>query len=158
MENQKRNIDYIILSIYIFFLAIAVFALYYANTFPDFTMANDIGAARFPIFFASALALLCVIGIGKTLFKSSTTEAISSLPLNVKRAIIAIIFNILTIYLIPIIGFYLSSFLFSCALMILLGIKSKINIVLTSLGITILIYVVFQLLLNVPLPLGIIFE
>ncbi|MBE2895919.1 tripartite tricarboxylate transporter TctB family protein [Pasteurellaceae bacterium HPA106] len=158
MENHKKIIDYIILSIYIFFLAVASFALYYANTFPDFTMANDIGAARFPLFYATALALLCLIGIGKTLFKPSLTEPISSLPLNIKRAIIAIIFNILTIYLIPIIGFYLASFLFSCVLMLLLGIKSKKNIILTALGITILIYIVFQLLLNVPLPLGIIFE
>ncbi|MBE2893502.1 tripartite tricarboxylate transporter TctB family protein [Spirabiliibacterium falconis] len=158
-ENHKAyKKDYILLSIYLFLLFVAIFAIYHANTFPDFTMANDIGAARFPIFFATALAILCLIGIFTSLFKKAESFAISSLPLNSRRTIIAILLNIITIYLISIVGFYISAFLFSCSLMILLGVRSKTKIILSSTGLILLIYIVFQLLLNVPLPIGILFE
>lgn len=157
-SSKQRQIDYFLLCIYLFFSIVAIFAIYYARTFPIFTMSNDIGAAKFPLFFSYALLGLCSIGIIRTLVNKKIPSAVATAPLSIKKSIIAILLNVLVIYLISLIGFHLATFLFSSALMWLLGVRNKVRIMLYSTGLVMMIYLIFQVLLNVPLPMGMWFE
>lgn len=152
--NQKK-IDYFLLAIYLFFMFLGIGSAYYAKTFPQFTMSNDVGAAHFPRIFSGALSILCLFGIIKTLFMSDGSLGI---PQGINKAIITMILNTIVVFCIPIIGFYLATLIFSILLMILLGITSKTKIIIVSSSLILGIYFIFQMLLKVPLPFGIFFE
>lgn len=154
-STNKAKIDYFLLSIYLFFMCLGIMAAYYTKTFPQFTMSNDVGAARFPLIFSGSLSVLCLLRVLKTLFMSNGSLGI---PQGINKAIVAMALNAMVVFFIPIIGFYLATFIFSILLMVLLGVTSKTKIMMVSFGVIVGIYVVFQVLLKVPLPLGIFFE
>ncbi len=154
-QVNSNKIDYFTVGIYVFFLLVSVFAIVNALSFPSFTMSNDVGTSRFPIIFSSALGLLCIIGIVQNLINKVSYEVV---PNGIGKASIGIGLNILAFVIIPYVGFYISCFLFSIVLMKFLGINEKLKIIIMSTSLVIVIYFVFHVFLNVPLPVGIIFE
>ncbi|MCQ1060199.1 tripartite tricarboxylate transporter TctB family protein [Photobacterium sp. ZSDE20] len=146
--------DWYLVGIYLFFFILGLFFVYQTVDFPSFRAPDDVGAARFPLIFASILSLLSLIGIVYTIVKKSS----ATIPKGMRKAAIGINLNVATLILIPYIGFYLACLLFSCLLMHYLGITNKFRIIMVATGQTIAIYFVFQLFLKVPLPVGILIE
>ncbi len=132
MNVNYKKVDRLSLFIYIFLLMIGLFSIYYAYSFPKVSISYDIGADVFPIIFSSALSLLCICGIFKTIFVGVKYDVSNH---NIKKSILVMFLNALSIAFMNFLGFYLSCFIFLCFLMFLLGIKIK------------LIYLFFQLLL-----------
>lgn len=152
-ENQKSTEirkDWFLLSVYVFFLFVGLFFAYQSISFPSFNLSNDVGAARFPLVFSLSLSALSLLGAIYTF----TKPVKSSMPKGIGKASVGIGLNILTLAAIPWLGFYISCFIFSCTLMVYLGIKNKARILMVSIAQTIAIYLVFQLFLHVPLPVG----
>ncbi|MDG6896089.1 tripartite tricarboxylate transporter TctB family protein [Volucribacter amazonae] len=150
--SSAKQYDYLSIIIYLFLLIIGIGAALHSTTFPTFNLANDVGTARFPLIFSISLSVLCGIGLIRTIFikNQSTHNYLTGL----KKAFIAIGLNTITILLIDLIGFYLATFIFSVSIMILLGIKNKYHIILLNLLLILFVYLIFQQLLNVPLPMG----
>lgn len=142
--------DWFLLCVYVFFLFVGLFFAYQSLSFPTFNMSNDVGAARFPLVFALSLSVLSAFGALSTFINPVK----STMPKGIRKASVGIVLNILTLAAIPWLGFYLSCFIFSCSLMMYLGIKNKTRIVIVSIVQSIAIYFVFQLFLHVPLPVG----
>lgn len=68
-----------------------------------------------------------------------------------------IITIVLYLFLMPYLGFYLSSFFAFCAFSYILGTRSILKMVVPGLIVLIFIYVTFTMLLNIILPQGMIF-
>ncbi|MFV0447818.1 MAG: tripartite tricarboxylate transporter TctB family protein [Vibrio sp.] len=154
-QDDSNKIDYLTVGVYVFFLLVSVFAIVSALSFPSFTMSNDVGTSRFPIIFSSALGLLCIIGIVQNLLNKVSYDVV---PIGIGKASVGIVLNILAFVIIPYVGFYISCFLFSTVLMKFLGINEKLKIMIMPISLVIAIYFVFHIFLNVPLPIGILFE
>ncbi|MDA3979394.1 tripartite tricarboxylate transporter TctB family protein [Gallibacterium sp. AGMB14963] len=155
MNVNYKKVDRLSLFIYIFLLMIGLFSIYYAYSFPKVSISYDIGADVFPIIFSSALSLLCICGIFKTIFVGVKYDVSNH---NIKKSIFVMFLNALSIAFMNFLGFYLSCFIFLCFLMFLLGIKNKAYIFIFSTIIMVVIYIIFQILLSVPLPMGEIFS
>ncbi|KGQ63734.1 tripartite tricarboxylate transporter TctB family protein [Gallibacterium anatis] len=150
-----KNKDKLSLIIYGFLVSVSILSIHFCIEFPHPNIPNDIGSAAFPILYSVFLLLLSTTGLILSLLKQENNVREN---VNYFRTLIAIILNIITISLINIIGFYISIFLFSFSIMLLLGIRSKFKIILLPFIITIIIFIIFNIILNVPLPTGYIFD
>lgn len=155
---SSKKYDYLSLFIYIFFLLIGIGAAIYTKTFPQFNLSNDIGNESFPLIFSISLSILCLLGLLSEIFKKNQQNNITLSTKQLLKTFVAILLNVITVFLIDFIGFYLSSFIFSISIMLLLGIRNIYILVLFNIGLIGFIYFLFQELLNVPLPIGLIFE
>lgn len=73
------------------------------------------------------------------------------------KRIQALALMICYVILVPIIGFFISTFIFAVAFMYMFNNKSIIKYIITSLVFVLIIYGVFDLLLNIWFPKGLIF-
>lgn len=117
-------------------------------------------AARWPrtiILFTILFCLLLIIGEAIKFLKGIKAEegdSFSHLSWFVPSLIIT---TIGFIYIIPRLGFFISTFLFMVTGMYILGIRDSKKFILAPIIIVIFIYIVFKMILNLPLPQGIFF-
>jgi hypothetical protein len=115
-------------------------------------------AAMYPKFIAMVLFLLSFVFTIKTIFIDKNEEDSSAmfegfLP---KQFAFVLAMAFVYVFLIKILGYFFSTALF--LLVTLGGLRAKrVAIILTSIGVCAFIFVVFKVLLNVPLPKGFIF-
>lgn len=146
------------LSISILLIVIAVLTINAASSFPTM-VGTDVGAAYFP-----KMLSFIIIGLSILLFSQSLREPkdeqsnSQSESINWKKTTLGILGTIAYTCVFNYIGFYLSTILFLFAMMWVLGYKKIILATILSIGITLFIYVVFELLLQVPIPQGVLFE
>jgi hypothetical protein len=144
---------------------VAIASLFFSHKFPSTGLATDIGAARFPQIYAGALLVLCAMLISRNLLKGKQlpteapeeTAADSEVP-SYRKAFIGIASSVLALAAMPYLGYGVVTVCYLSFLMWLMGMKHKLwNTLLAGL-ITTTLYFTFSAGLNVPLPLGSLFE
>lgn len=112
-------------------------------------------ASLYPIFVTTLFLLLSIILLFKTYFKKEDEETTVFKSIELKQIVFVLIASGLYIALINIIGYVVSTALY--VLSILIGLKlDKKKSIFISFGFCIFVYVLFKVLLKVPLPRGII--
>ncbi|WP_408011143.1 tripartite tricarboxylate transporter TctB family protein [Pseudalkalibacillus sp. A8] len=142
-------------------IVLAISLLFYINT-KELTPPAD----TFPIVVISTFALLGGLLLLKALFYKkyeypSSKNDEEKDNINPKRRWISIICLIIYIFIMPILGFYITSILFLILLSVYLrnenkGWKGYLKPVCLSIMVVGILYVTFDLLLKVPIPSGII--
>lgn len=144
---------------------VAVAAIFFSRKFPSTGLETDIGSARFPQIYAGALLVLSAMLIGRHLIKGKkpsaevpdTAEA-SAEPRNYRSAFSGIVSSALALAAMPYLGYGLVTTCYLSFLMWLMGMKHKLWNPLLAVVITTTLYFTFSAGLNVPLPLGSLFE
>ncbi|MCG7331896.1 tripartite tricarboxylate transporter TctB family protein [Salinicoccus roseus] len=77
---------------------------------------------------------------------------------NYRGPVLAMITMIIYIFLIPVTGYYLATFLMILSFLLLVKFKHKILLIIVPIIGILLIYLIFDLLLNVPIPMGLLFQ
>lgn len=146
-------------------LLLAIAAIVFSRKFPSTGLATDIGSARFPLVYSCALIVLCAVLIARNLakLKQPKTEAVTEpdaeaeVP-NYRRTAIGIAVSALSLFAMQYLGYALVTAGYLSFLMWLLGMKHKAWNPLLAIVITALLYFTFSTGLNVPLPVGSLFE
>ena len=114
-------------------------------------------AALYPTFVVSILAVLSIMFIIKTLIsKEKNNEKKIFDGFQVKQFIFILLMSVAYVGLMSVVGYFTTTFLF--LIISLFGLKAnKMHSIYTSIGFSIFIFIIFKMLLNVPLPRGIIF-
>lgn len=110
-------------------------------------------ATLYPLFVTTILLLLTLIHIAITYFKKTDSEANVFKDLELKQLLFVLGASGLYVGLINIIGYVISTIIYIVAVLFGLNVK-KSNSVFISVGFSIIVYVVFKILLKVPLPRG----
>ena len=137
-------------------LIIIVAGFFYSQTF-DFPQLDNqlIGADFMPRVYCIFLIILgCILLIQTYRDKDDTDEQESTM----KYSIGAMLFVILYVIVIPYIGFYISTFLLVLGLLLFSKVKNKIYLIAIPVGTSLFIYVFFQILLKVSIPMGTLFS
>jgi putative tricarboxylic transport membrane protein len=144
----KRLMEFLILSA---FLIIAVLLYCSTASYPAMVQGST---ARYVRFLGVMLGLLCSLELFFLLKKKKQEGGTEKLVMGSKPLLFWGLFIILLVYavLLTPLGFYLSSALFLPASMLLLGARKPLTISLSTAGVLLFVYLVFALLLEVPLP------
>lgn len=146
-------------------LGLLVFCLffYFQSTFIDVKELTTISAAFFPRLLLGLIATFAVVMLIQS-FTKKGKKAKGPQEKNQKEGITWLIFALFAvyIYILPFVGFIIASFLFIAMVYLILlpkqgSVKSHVLSLLSLLGITIALSIVFEKLLNVFLPKGIFF-
>jgi hypothetical protein len=144
---------------------VAIASLFFSYKFPSTGLATDIGAARFPQIYALALLVLCAMLISRNLIKGhpspaeSTEAAAAKSEVRSYRSTFAgIVSSVIGLAAMPYLGYGVVTICYLSFLMWLMGMKHKLWNPLLAVLITATLYFTFSAGLNVPLPLGSLFE
>jgi len=148
---KKANIIFGCLFI-LFSVGIILFTL---NTFPD-GVSGVPGPALFPILISIVMVLLALLIIFHYLRIKEDT-VINWLADGTKRVYLAMVILAVYVILIPIIGFFVMSFILLMGLIKWFRKKGVMYTAVVSASILGFVYVVFNIFLRVPLNLGILF-
>ncbi len=154
------------------FLALIVLvasaAIITSFSFPETALKTNVGPARFPDLFASVLIALCVIqgfltfrtpvlskGEAKAALEAPVPEGPESFgnaKPNYLRVFLGVVLMVLCIYAMSYAGFEVTASVFLFLLMRLMGRKNLLWNAIFAVALTAIIYVVFSIGLDVPLP------
>lgn len=144
---------------------VAIAAIFFSRKFPTTGLATDIGSARFPQIYAGALLVLCAMLIGRHLIKNQSSvakeaeaPAVQDEVRSYRRAFVGIASSVLALAAMPYLGYGVVTICYLSFLMWLMGMKHKLWNPLLAVVITTTLYFTFSAGLNVPLPLGSLFE
>lgn len=110
-------------------------------------------ASLYPIFVTTILLVLSLILLIKTYYQKEDEETTTFKNIKVKQLLFILIINGIYIFLINVIGYVISTVLYVLAALIGLKVDRKKS-VLISCGVCLFVYVLFKVLLKVPLPEG----
>jgi len=145
-------------------IAVAIAAIVATSDFPSTSLATDVGPARFPIIYAVALIALCGALIVNTLRKGTTAAEPGSVGDRAgrmaSRVNVALGIGMTTACLIGMVyvGYAIATTLYLSSVMWLMGQRNRLLNPLIAVAVTALIYVTFSTGLQVPLPVGSLFE
>lgn len=144
---------------------VAIASLFFSHKFPSTGLATDIGAARFPQIYAVALLVLCALLISRHLVKGKHTPAqeaeapvVQKEVRSYRNAFLGIASSVLALAAMSYIGYGVVTTCYLIFLMWLMGMRHKLWNPLLAVAITATLYFTFSAGLNVPLPLGSLFE
>lgn len=141
---------------------VAIAAIVGSRGFPHTALSTDIGAARFPLIYSVALLFLSAILIIQNVLKkrhttAATADGESSRP-NYLKTFSGIVASVLCLASMSYVGYAPVTAIYLSFLMWLLGMKHKVLNPLLAIVITSVLYFTFSNALNVPLPVGSLFE
>lgn len=143
-------------------VAIAIGAIVVSQGFPSSGLATDVGPARFPVIYASILIVLCLILIIRNMAGLARHDYDPDAPPLSGRAFILVATGVVATFIqflaLPYIGYWLSMIIYLCFVMALMGMRHRLWNPVLSVVMTGALYVAFDYLLNVPLPVGELFE
>lgn len=122
--------------------------------FPE-TATQDVGPAFMPRVYCGLIVLLGGLLIIQGFRDQSKKEGTER---TIGYALATMGFVLLYLILIPYLGFYLSTALFVFALLVFSKVRNKMALISVSLGTPLFIFVVFEKLLKVAIPLGSLFS
>ncbi len=146
---------------------VAVAAIVVARGFPSTGLSTDIGSARFPTVYACLLIILCgmlIVGNAVRLHRAKILQNIRSSESEEASgqrhwaAVVAIFATLVSFIAMSYVGYLGSTIVYLCFLMWLMGFKHKLLNPVIAMTITGMLYFSFAYLLNVPLPIGSLFE
>jgi putative tricarboxylic transport membrane protein len=128
-------------------------ALLYRSTasFPEVTQGST---AMYIRFLAVSLGLLCLAELGQTMRKKTKAALAAGLKITEGPLRFWSMLILMVLYAIGLepLGFYLASALFLPLAMVALGGRRPWSILLATAGVLLFVYLVFALILGVPLP------
>lgn len=142
-------------------IVVAIIAIVTALGFPATNLATDVGPARFPLFYAISLIVLCLIMMATHLRKPAPPpQGYAAGPDSMGYLCVAIgmAATALCIFVMFWIGYAITTVLYLWGLMWMMGWRHRWLTPAVAVGVTALLYVLFSLSLNVPLPVGSLFE
>jgi len=138
----------------IFLIIISVIVFFETSKFPSFSNEMQVIDASFvPRLLASFLIIASLILLVKS-FKQVDNSKLDTCKLDKSssRVLVIVILMIAYRYILPIIGFEITTILFLTTTMYLFKYKKILKAFLISLLVTIVIYYIFIFILNVPFP------
>lgn len=138
------------------FILLGILVLLNVSTYPTISVGNEklLGPAFFPGLLAMILIVLSILLI-LTNYKSTEQRSTGLFDSYSIKAYITMLGLVVYILLLNVVGFLIMTPILLFALIRFYGVKEYPKLVITSLLITVFIYIVFKILLAVPLPLGI---
>jgi putative tricarboxylic transport membrane protein len=149
----KRLAKRIDISISLALIVIAGIMIHTSRSFPG-AQGADVGASFFPVILSSVLILLSVL-LMVTSMKKKTVESRSEEKSEWKKVLLGMTCTFFYFVLLIYLGYVIATPIFLAAMMWMFNYRRLIHVVFWSLLITGLIYVCFALLLQVPLPDGV---
>jgi cell division protein FtsW (lipid II flippase) len=147
------------------FIILAISAFYYLQSMNirRSTMADEVGAHGVPQAFAAVLGILSILLIARTLFTrfkmaerpAMTADEWAILKLSVLRMLGMLGIGIAYLVLVSTLGYALSIGLLLAAVMVYQGLALSWRVALVAAGGTAVLWIIFVLLLDIPLPAGI---
>ena len=140
--------------------AVAAAAIVAARDFPATMLETDVGPARFPVIYAATLIVLCAILAFNTLrAPSAAPEAAPAAgrPRN-GRVALGMAGTVACLVAMSFAGYAFATVLYLFGLMALMGRRNLLANAAIAVGLTALVYAIFQYGLHVPLPEGSLFE
>lgn len=131
-------------------ISFAGFFYYQANQLPS-TSINEFGPALMPKIYSVILLLLGIILLVQSLKIKGEMEKTG------KSVLITMVVLVLSVFLIPILGFYLVAWLFLLLFFWITKQRTRKILIAIPLSTIILIYLFFERLLSVPIPKGMFF-
>lgn len=110
-------------------------------------------AAKYPMFVCTLLIILTImLGIKSFTVKEKYEEKLFA-NLQLKQFLFIIVISGIYIFLIELLGFFVTTFVY--LIIVMIGLKANVKLsALTSIGFCILIYLIFVVFLKVPVPSG----
>ncbi|CAO3456045.1 tripartite tricarboxylate transporter TctB family protein [Azospirillum sp.] len=142
-------------------IAIAASAIAATGDFPKSMLAADVGAARFPIIHAGALIVLCLILIANTLRTPTAPAATGEAPVGIAGyagVALGMLATAGCIVAMEYVGYGVATAVYMAVIMALMGQRSPVWNPVLAVGVTAIVYGVFHYALQVPLPVGSLFE
>lgn len=142
-------------------IAIAASAIAATSDFPKSMLAADVGAARFPIIHSGALILLCLILIANTLRAPTAPAADGQARVGIAGyagVALGMLATAACIAAMEHVGYGPATAVYMAVIMALMGQRSPVWNPVLAVGVTALVYGVFHYMLQVPLPVGSLFE
>ena len=142
-------------------IAIAASAIAATGDFPKSMLAIDVGSARFPIIHAGALILLCLILIANTLRTPTAPAAAGAASVGIAGyagVALGMLATAGCIAVMGYVGYGIATAVYMAVILALMGQRSPVWNPVLAVGVTALVYGVFHYALQVPLPVGVLFE
>lgn len=150
------------LAIAVIVSAIAATAISVARHFPGTGQPTDPGASRFPIIYAAVLIVLCVVMAVDTLRRpvDRATPGLSrdAFLARAVSVVIGVLLVAVSIWAIGLIGYLPATFAYLLVAMWAMGFRHPLWLVVLAVVMTGALYAAFSIGLNVPLPVGSLFE
>lgn len=152
MKNEKviGSVVFLIISGLFFVLTL---------DFPTVAATADVGPSFMPRIYSFFLALLAIIlliqGIRENIKKEK--DSVTTYE-NIGLVLIIMLLTTVYVFLIPYLGFYLVSLVFIILFLLISRVKKISSIILVSIFTNVFIYVFFERLLHVPIPMGMLFS
>lgn len=137
----------------IFAISIGIGMIYFTRQF-EFKGLQDIGAGFWPRLVGGLLILLSSILLIQTILAIDDGTKFDFGSIGSKRVILIILTNVLFSFFLYFFGMMIGIIFLVPATITILGEKRKTRMILVTIGISIFVYVVFELMLNVGLPKG----
>lgn len=140
-------------------LSILVGSFFYYLTLDFPSIETDVlGAAFLPKLYSILLIIFGVILITKKLVKSNTNPEnqegeFKGFFYGLSSMVIVLIY----VLLLPYIGFYIATILVMLTLLYFLKVRKILVLLSVSVGVTLFVFILFEKLLKVPLPTGVLF-
>ncbi|RPH26489.1 tripartite tricarboxylate transporter TctB family protein [Buttiauxella warmboldiae] len=144
--------------------AVAVGVMINAASFPSTAIETDIGAGAFPIFYAGLLIVLALLLVvreytpGQQRNSSQEQESADNIHPGYGRTATGIILTAVYIVLMGYLGYLIATPLFLASIMVLMGYIHRLLTPLMAILLTIVLWLLFVQVLQVPLPVGSLFE
>ncbi|MEL7568696.1 MAG: tripartite tricarboxylate transporter TctB family protein [Dehalobacterium sp.] len=133
------------------FLGFAGWFLNQTLKFPAPLNPFDVGSAAFPKLITITILFLSIILIIQGI-RGYNTNLHKIIIKRQYRVIISIVTLVIYVILMPVLGYYISTFIFMILMLILAGEWKVKNVVLITIGFLLFSKLGFEILLNVPLP------
>lgn len=139
-------------------VVIGIGLFFIANTlsFPNITL-EPMGPAFMPRMYGAILIFLGLI-LAITTLKEKKKEENENEEKNMKYVLLSMLIVLTYVLLIPYFGFYIATLAFSVVFLIFSKVYNKIVLVSVPIGTVLLIYVFFDKILKVAIPLGSLFS
>jgi hypothetical protein len=142
--------------------AIALAAISVARHFPGTGQPTDPGASRFPIIYASVLILLCVVmavdALRRPLDRAAPTLSGAEFLSRALSVAFGVVLMALCVWAITLVGYLPATFAYLVIAMWAMGFRHPVWVVVLAAVMTAALYAAFSIGLNVPLPVGSLFE
>ncbi|GAB4391522.1 MAG: hypothetical protein Tsb0032_03650 [Kiloniellaceae bacterium] len=130
--------------------AIGLLALAVAGWWQTASLPSD--AAMFPRLALSALAVLALVYLVRSLLRARRAQATKPLFKNAGRFVLAFALIAIYVAVFPRIGFFTATLVFIPVFVMAMGMRRAPLIAIATLAYTVVTYVLFVVLLNRPLP------
>lgn len=138
--------------------AIAGAVIYFASDFPATAIETDIGAGAFPMFYASVLILLALALLWGSLRRAPQAVAEKTDKMAWFRTATGVALMLVYIVLMSYVGYLVTTPLFLICIMVLMGYRRPVLTPSIAALMTGILWLLFVEALQVPLPVGSLFE